>query len=52
MKILLALLCVATVVGCSDPTPGATDAPPPVGGPPKSDRHPPGLTEGEKSSQR
>ncbi|MGV3615667.1 MAG: hypothetical protein ACO1SV_10070 [Fimbriimonas sp.] len=44
-KPLLALLVAASAlcaVGCDD-TPGVKDQAPPPGGPPKQERHPPGL---------
>jgi hypothetical protein len=39
---LLALAAAFSAVGC-DETPGVKDQGPPAGGPPKQERHPPGL---------
>jgi len=50
--LLGALILGVVAAGCGDSTPGVTNDPPPKGGPPKSDRHPPGLTQSQLNDSR
>ncbi len=49
---VLLLFFLTFLMGCGEPNPGVKDAPPPKGGPPQQERHPPGLPKGEEGRFR